>query len=527
MTMLVLAFAFTGCGTTEPDVTVVTPGVAPATATPAPGAQAAPAPEVFVYPDLVHVALWAPGGVPAQSEMDFVLEHLNAITIPEFNIEVNFRLFDVATYRDTMAPMIAAGEDICLINTFPAGAAHFNNLAAQGMLIPLDDLLPMYGQDILDIAVPERWEATTRDGQILAVPRFIHVASDMNVMFVREWFEETGYSPEDIRTMDDVDRVVRAFHANHPDLLAFSSDTRALDFAHPAGFGLMYGVYFDNLGNTSGVSTIVEFTADGQTDWRVVNRYTTQEFQSMRELFRRWYVDGLVDRDAPLVVGRGFPLIANDRVFAAVSAADPMGQAIRNTQTIHPDPIVITLKPGVEKTGSILGQTYAIPVSASNPAASMRLLNAMYSDPRVANLMAFGVEGYHYIMNADGQMEFPPGMTMADSPFHPNNSRLFPNVTLMQTWAGTDPALVAQEPDLIRNAVRSPLMGFSIDASGVVGDILAQIDIIARDEFNPFIMTGAASDAIYYEFIDRLYDAGLETLIEEVQRQLDEWRVGR
>ena len=542
VTLLLIA----ACGQTEQAVQPPPATPAPPAAPPAAGQPEDPAPpeeeddglyladmpgaqpfDPTLNPEIVHVTYWIGRTLPASDAQAQVQEVINEITRAALNIEVDISWFDNATFREVTAPRIAAGEDIDLMLTTTAGAAHFAQLLNNRMLLPICDLLDNFAPDIMEAMPPVRWDAMRGpSGLVYGMPLFSNRATTMGLMVVREWFEELGWQPEDVQTMDDVINLLRDFNALYPDKLAISGDHRSLNFTHPAGHGIMTGRYFDALGDPTGVAAVVEFYPDGTSDFRVVNRYTTEEFTLMRRALQTMYNEGLVDRDTAIAPVRGNPLAVNERVFAQVHVTDPFGLQNQIVAKIH-EPLWLPLKEGVYSTHSATQFSWVIPITSAVPEHATKLLNMMFVNEDLVNTWINGIEGVHHIVAPNGQFDFPPGVNAQNAVYWPGGERSWPNTTLPNTWVGQNPDLPAQERELIHTSLNSPLLGFSITPTDAIRDIQGMIGVIARDEFGPFIFTGAASDELFDEFIDRLYGAGMQTFLDEVQRQLDEWLANR
>ena len=471
-------------------------------------------------PAKINVILWSQSTPPTSEAMALVNEKLNEITIPSINVEVNVQIWDVGTYIGTAATAVGAGDDIDLMCTFPAAAPHFSNMSAQNMLLPLNDLLDEYCPDIMALIPEGWWDATTINDEILGVPVYASKSLTYGVRVVKEWFDELGLKAEDIKTIEDVDAMLRAFHEKHPDKIAISGDNLTLDVTYPT-FDFVSNSYYDALGDSSGIAAVVPYEADGTTDYKVVSRYESEGFNTLRKMIQSWYNDGLVDKDTFSYNGNGIPLQINENVFAHFGAMTPTQTGNYMASTIH-ECVNIELMTGAAATGSVIQFTWALPTSCDEPEAAAKFMNLLYSDPAVVNLISYGVEGVHYVLNADGQMEFPEGMTMDSSPYYPICYNFTGNTTIGNTWAGTDPNLSKQEREAIENGLVSPLLGFTFDTSAV-SDQYARLGTIAHDEYGPFVFTGAASDAQYEEFIAKLYENGLQDVMDEAQRQIDAW----
>lgn len=508
------------CAPTEEPITPNTPAPGTSTpSTPAPGTDAPDEP-VVEDPAEITVILWANGAPPQADALALVNEKINEITVPEINVIVDLQIWDVGTYIGTAATAVGAGDNIDLMCTFAAAAPHYNSMSGQGMLLPLNDLLEEYAPAILDLIPEQWWQATTKNGEILGVPIYANKANNYGITVVKKWFEETGMKAEDIKTIDDVYQLLKAVKANHPEVTPLSGDNLTLDATYP-GFDLALGSYYDQLGDATGVAAIVPFKADGTTDYKVVSRYETDSFNTLRKAIQQWYNEGLVDKNAYSYNGNGMPLHNRDDVFAQFHVATPTMKANRAAGTVH-ETMDIEILPGTVSTAAIVQFTWALPTSCDEEVAAVKFMNMLYTNKEIYNLICFGVEGVHYNLDANGQMVLPEGMDSTSSPYYPNCYNFVGNTILGNTWAGSDPELPQKEEASIKASIASPLLGFSFDTSAVA-DQFARIGTIAHDEYGPFVFTGAATDAQYEEFIDKLYENGLQDIIDEAQRQIDAW----
>ena len=96
-----------------------------------------------------------------------------------------------------------------------------------------------------------------------------------------------------------------------------------------------------------------------------------------------------------------------------------------------------------------------------------------------------------------------------------------PNQFLCYPWDG-DPADFREqsEADLKASEI-SPYLGFSCDLTDYVNETAAVSSVI--EEYRDQIGSGQGSEEVLQEYIDKLNSVNVQTLIDEYQRQLDEW----
>ena len=97
-----------------------------------------------------------------------------------------------------------------------------------------------------------------------------------------------------------------------------------------------------------------------------------------------------------------------------------------------------------------------------------------------------------------------------------------PNQTIAYVWEGEDPTKWKLQNELIARASRSKALGFAFDSSSISDKIIALTNI--KNQWYDAIGSGTLdpSEAVP-KFNKALYDAGLQTVIDLKQKQLDEW----
>lgn len=512
ISMLATVFLVGGCGGVE---TTPTPTTSGTTGT---GTTAAPTTTEPEETAEINVIWWSNGGIVTEEGMAKVNEALNEITIPLINVKVNLDIWDVGTYVGTAATVIANREDVDLMITFPAAAAHFNPMTAQGMLLPLNDLLETYASETLELIPDEWWAATTRNGEIYGVPVYFNKANNLYFVYDADMADEVGFAEGDVKTLEDIHALLLAVKAKFPNVIPLTGDNRTLDFTYP-GFDLIEGMNYDTAGESTAVAAGVWVKPDGTSDNQVFSRYESEGFVAMTNMLRTWYNEGLIDRDAQTHRGKGKNL---DGTVFSFTLPGPYSSLMTNLNNYTNDSRYVQLAEGDLRTGALMQMTTAIPVSCDEPEAAAKFLNLMYTNADVVNLVNFGVEGDHYTVAANGQFQFPEGVTRQTTEYYPNAFNYVGNFFLNKTWVGQDPQLNQIELEILQGVKVSPILGFSFNTAPV-SDIYAQLSTIANDEYGPALYTGAAPAGWYEEFIAKMKAAGLEQYMAELQNQLDAW----
>ena len=164
----------------------------------------------------------------------------------------------------------------------------------------------------------------------------------------------------------------------------------------------------------------------------------------------------------------------------------------------------------------------AIPYCADEPERAMMVLNALYTEPELYQLLIYGVEGEHYTDNGDGTITTSygsQGTSDADYGLWKWSIGTCKNSLVTQAdTPGYYDELLEQEKD----AIVSPFNNFTFDNSNVQ-DICAALKAI-DDEYGAMISKGYTGDnweATLDQWIAERKAAGVDTLIAELQSQID------
>ena len=112
--------------------------------------------------------------------------------------------------------MISGGDQLDLVPTFFFGSGTFDFMRSSNQLMPLNDLLEEYGQDILKEIPSEYFETTTYDGDIFAVPADKDQVSTIWYAMRTDVLEELGLieKARQISSMQDIEEILESVKEN-------------------------------------------------------------------------------------------------------------------------------------------------------------------------------------------------------------------------------------------------------------------------------------------------------------------------
>ncbi|WP_123043388.1 ABC transporter substrate-binding protein [Cohnella candidum] len=447
-------------------------------------------------------------GVP--KDIQLVNDEINKITKEKINATVKLLPISYGTYAQQTNLMLTGDEqvDLMVVGTW----FNYTTQVAKNQLQPIDDLLQKYGQDVVKTLGDKYVSAGKVKGKTYGVATMRDLADEYGLVVPQEILDKNGVKAEDIKTFDDVEKLLAAIKKNDPNstpLVPFGPGDSLLD---------NYMTY-DNLGDKLGV------LKGDATDLKVVNWFEQPEYAALLNKVRSWYQAGYIMKDAATNKDSGLELVKAGRGDVLLTRIKP-GYAEQESRLIGKKVVTIPLLQPQARTSSVANMMWGIPRNSKYPEKAMQLLNLMFTDTNVANLLAWGIEGKHYVVNSDGTAGYPQGVDQNNSGYNLNQGWMFGNQFLTHVWQGDSTDLWKQLQAFNDSAVQSKALGFTFDQTPVKTEVAAVQNVL--NQYKMALEWGTVDPAkVLPEFNKKLKDAGLEKIITEKQKQLDEWAASK
>lgn len=448
--------------------------------------------------NVVTIRIWSYGEAKTE-DMAEISAAISELTREK--IGANVELYRVGEGSE-MTLALTAGEAIDLVNYHTVGT--LTAVVAAGYLMPLDDLLAEYGQDILGVVREDYLEACYVDGELFALPCLKNLARSVGFGTRKVILDELGIDPSTIKTFDDMHEVLLKVKEAYPDIYPVVSSW--------SSGGMQDPLPVDPLGGSFGV--LENCFTDSTT---VVNIVETDSYREFCEMMYQWNQEGLIMPDVTTSTENN---LLGTVGFASFEYTRP-GRQNMLEQFNNVDIEMITITPTHTYTQMICDDSWGIPVSAKNPEKAMELLSLMYTDPEIATLFACGLEGKHWewtddsktaIRQLEGLAGGGTGYAFVDW--------CWPNPRITPVWKGQAADHYEQLAAYGDDAVRSPAMGFQFDNTMVMNEIAACETV--KSKYDTALRWGVLNpDEVLDQYINELKAAGVDTIIAEKQAQLD------
>ena len=434
----------------------------------------------------------------ATSDLPLIEEKLNEYIEPIIGATVDMTLINVGSYADQVGLMVRTGEPVDLVFGFQAEMLSY---VSQGAVMPLDDLLAEYGQGIIDAVGQDVLDSCKQQGVLYSIPTLKDMAAGRVFIYNQEVADELGLDFSNVKSEKDLTEIFEIV----------KEKTDLVPFAGAGGGNKIWENWsWDTLGDQLGV------LMDGGAEPVVVNLFETDYYKELVTMTREWYLNGYLISDYATSEDTWSARMINKTSFGAINANKP-GGLVEIENTVGYDLGQVEILEEFAMTGNVLNTNWMIPTGSEHPEKAMQFLDLMYSDPYVSSLLINGIEGVHYTTDEDGFIT-----TVPDSGYINSHPWAQGNQFISKVYAGNDADVWEQQEEYNKNAKKSVAYGFIFDSSNVTNEITACNNVVAK--YRASLECGAVDPEVALpEFNAELKTAGIDTIIAEKQRQLDEW----
>ena len=457
-----------------------------------------------------------------------MIEAANAYTKEKLNTTVDFHIYPQADYNSAVSTIVSSGTYMDMVFT-GAALVNFNDFVARNAFAPITDYIDQYLPQTKAQLTQEAWEAFTYQGEIYAIPPMKDMADNMCFLLNQDM-------------MDDLDLTFPETYNTYHDVYPFiyeAQEKRDAKYPEKAGNPIMGGLTtrFINwynieslLGGDTAIVTAnipgltgVEGMGDGETAYCP---FYTDEYREIMKIKRQMVVDGVAPFDS-----ENFD---PDKVLW--QNGDLLGTTSRGYLFVEPDMYAPYFTTTLERSDvSIMYTSYiqsggqAISASSENIERALEYLELVNNDTYLATILRFGAEGDYWTdEDNDGILEWGPLNEDSGSRGWYNWYGWQYGSIITSKYPEGYPADFGQMvKDLNSNANRESNIGFTVNTENIVNEIAACNNVVA--EYNSTLDKGQSDDVdgIVDDFVAKLKDNGCDKIIEEVQKQLTEWRASQ
>ncbi|WP_407270051.1 ABC transporter substrate-binding protein [Radiobacillus sp. PE A8.2] len=446
---------------------------------------------------------------PKEGNQKEVNELINELTMKELNMKVNLIPLTWDTYNSKLPMMLASGEPIDITFAFAFSMPSFID---GGYIVDASEY-EEYTKDIYDVFNEEIQTGYIGDA-LVGFPMKNVRATPSGIFVRKDIFDALGYKESDFSdvTTDDYssfDKITEMFSRvkdEYPEITPFDGFRT---------FGLNTFTYVDSLGNNYGV--LEDY---GQTT-TITNWYESDQFKQFAMLNRKWFTEGYSSKDIAVDKELGQAKVKAGNTFAIFASYGSNIIAELKAQTGY-DMVHIPVSKKMKSTTAVNGALNVVLTTSKDKAKAFEFLNWAYTSADFNNLLNWGVPGKDWIVNENGMADYPEGETASSVNYHSDYGFIYPNQYLMTPWEGSPENIWEKYEEFGEDALVSKAFGFNFDPAPVAEELARLGNVLAKYEI-PISFGAVDPEENLKKLNDEMYDAGLQKVIDEKQRQLDAW----
>lgn len=444
-------------------------------------------------------------------DTEAVEELINEITVPAISCKVKIVNCFIGDHANMLKKAKMGIQRLDLVNT--GTTTSLSDLAADGTLIELNDLLDKYGKNLQE-KEGELLKVTSLNGKVYAVCANLNPGRASGIGYNKDLAEKYHIEVPEQLELQDLTEIGRQLKEKNTGvyLISFgnagnvdSSAFTSLFDVEDLGGDMNYGVIFNPLNSTE-----------------IVNAYASEEYRDFCRTIKLWRDEGYIPEDS-LYSGVDAQSMFNEgEMFLQWTSVSPGTLHLVSKKSLDFDEVLVAMTPNRTTTSLVQEFTWGITSSCKNPQKAMELLNLIYTNSDLANFLQNGREGTDYVKTGEKTIAYPDGKDNSSVGYSSYFTCYGDSDKVYQFGEnGTD------WRDFMKNYSEDSEPSRTLGYVFQTDQVAAEVDAVSRvvNEYRPVLETGMTEDAdkTLNQFLEALDEAGMEKIIEENRRQLGVW----
>ena len=501
--------------TGEPQTTQTTPST-PSTQTPADEPadepEAPPADEPLEIDDIImyYFDLRMIGADQGPRIVDAINEYIG----PKYGLNVSIDYFVIGEWLTKVQLAIGSGERVDLMQL--GAGSDVVTLQSKGMLMDISEYVDEYAPEALEL-MDKYMDSYRMNGGLYGFPTFRGYVTNQYIIMRKDILEELGMVElaENMSSWSEYEQILQAVHDNYTDSQNLWAVSKNSGFSCVPN-GLWNG---DKFSDSYTWDTLLDATSQVLTDDQGNVSWVMDDPRHEEKYARvaTWAEKGYIWPDSSLVDTHGDELMKQGISFSMLDRSEYGIEAVKGNNCGH-EVICPKYQDGLIVTDSLTGWGCGVPTTAEEPEAACKMINVLYTDAYVMNLLTRGIEGEDYTL-VDGEVVY------GDEPHYYEADFLIGNNTLLYPLQGQGADYFEQIKKINDEAQLGTYMGFTLDRSNldlIIGNLTA-----VNDQYSKTLGTGGYTPELYAEYKSKLLDAGVQDYLADIQNQLTAFLASR
>lgn len=446
----------------------------------------------------------------SQKDAQMVIDKVNEYTMEKIGVKLNVISVGWGDYNQKMQVVINTGDKWDMCFTCSWSNDYLQNVQ-KGAFLELDEILTAEGKDMYESIDSRFWEAARVGGKIYGVPSEKEIGSCPMWVFTKEYVDKYDIPYQDIHTLEDLEPWLALIQEKEPDVVPMYL-TR--DYSAPT--------YMDKIQDPIGI----EYD-DGTLT--VKNVFETERMKETLNTMRKYYLAGYINKDAATAYDdkavKRFVTKGDGQPYAELIWGKDLGYEVVASEIMETK---VT-------NASARGAMTAVNKNSEHPEKAVELLNLINTDVYLRNLLNYGIEGVHYEF-----VDVPADEMEAakDKPYvldkkikQIEETKKDYSVPYWVQGGLFNTYVLENEPidkwstfkEFNDASEEAPSFGFDFDLDPVSTQVAGFRNVL--DEFGKSLYTGSVDPEEYLPQLQKKLEAtGVQDVIDEMQRQIDEWQ---
>lgn len=442
---------------------------------------------------------------------------LNELLEKDIGVHVTLEPVQVSDLTNNLTLAVSSGEQVDIaLSIGDSVQSRIDN----GLIQPIDQYMDKYGSNLKSV-LGEKLEGGYVNGQLYAIPLSDVKGNEYGYRARKDLLDKYGIEVDEnkLYTPEEIEQIFAVVKAGEGDkfycLIPSTAD------AEPMLSGCW--TELDLLGSTTASGGMM--LGRDFEDLTVVNLYETAEYMEYAQMMYDWAQKGYISEDAATNTEDGNVLVSGGNYLGYFSWTTPNGVLEASASSGY-ELVALRMLPQYVKASTV-ANSWQIPITSKHPEKAVQTLDYIMGSKEATTLLQFGIEGQSYeVVKSEGDNKLiqylsdDPTSLPYYMPYGIYGNRLeWPVLSPMPI----DIYDILREMDAqIPESRVSGANGYTFDNTTVSSEYSAVTTVI--EQYAASINAGAVDPSkAVPEFIEALKDAGIDTVIKENQRQLDEW----
>lgn len=444
----------------------------------------------------VPTLIWWTVGGTASDDFDDLVAQISDYTEEKIGVRLDVNIAGWGDYDSKMNTIVNSGEYFDIMFTNNTNYSKFVNL---GAFENISDLVQSVTPELYSFIPENLWSGAQIHGNVYAVPTYKDSSLTQFWYIDDIYVQKYDIDMSAIHTLQDLDPVFRKVK---------EGEGKSFYPVQMSQGSLWNGFFNDYDGLAAGIQALgVRLDDESRT---VVCTLEQEDIQANLALLHDWYTAGIINPDANVVSeGTKGAMFGTAQGWPSAVDSWQIGAGVEKYDLSEP------INGPLYTTETIQGSMNAISVNSNYKEEALKVLELMNTDSKFRDMCAYGVEGNTFEYNEDGTVT-----RLRDDWAWPSYTQ--GTFFIMSSTEGADPNQWDEVKQQNEEAVPSTCLGFAFDITNVQNEV-SNVNTV-WDKYKYDLLTGASDPAeVLPQCIEELKSAGLETVIAEAQKQIDEF----